>query len=62
MPLIGGLFSDKAAYSYHPSSVIYLPEINEIIKMIEQSGLSNVKKFRLTGGIVQLLVAEKPKN
>ena len=62
VPLIGGLFSDKAAYSYLPSSVIYLPEKNEIIKMIEESGLSNVKKFRLTGGIVQLLVAEKPKN
>ena len=39
-----------------------MSEKNEIIKMIEQSGLSNVKKFRLTGGIVQLLVAEKPKN
>ena len=62
VPIIGGLLSDKDAYSYLPSSVRYLPEENEIIKMIERSGLSNVKKFRLTGGIVQLLVAEKPKN
>ena len=62
VPFIGGLFSDKAAYSYLPRSVVYLPKEDEIIKMIERSGLSNVKKFRLTGGIVQLLVAEKPKN
>ncbi len=61
VPFIGGLFSDKAAYSYLPRSVVYLPEEKEIIKMIERSGLSNVKKFRLTGGIAQLLVAEKPK-
>ena len=61
VPFIGGLFSDKAAYSYLPRSVVYLPKEDEIIKMIERSGLSNVKKFRLTGGIAQLLVAEKPK-
>jgi len=62
VPIIGGLFSDKDAYSYLPSSVIYLPEENEMIKMIERSGLGKVKKYRLTGGIVQLLVAEKPEN
>jgi len=62
VPFIGGLFSDKAAYSYLPNSIIYLPKENEIIKMIERSGLSYVKKIRLTGGIAQLLVAEKPKN
>ncbi len=61
VPFIGGLFSDKAAYSYLPRSVVYLPKEDEIIKMIERSGLSKVKKFRLTGGIAQLLVAEKPK-
>ena len=62
VPFIGGLFSDKDAYSYLPRSVVYLPEENEIIKMIEQAGLSNVKKIRLAGGIAQLLVAEKPKD
>ena len=62
VPFIGGLFSDKDAYSYLPRSVVYLPEENEIIKMIEGAGLSNVKKIRLTGGIAQLLVAEKPKD
>ena len=62
VPFIGGLFSDKDAYSYLPRSVVYLPEENEIIKMSEGAGLSNVKKIRLTGGIAQLLVAEKPKD
>ena len=62
VPFIGGLFSDKDAYSYLPRSVVYLPEENEIIKMIEGAGLSKVKKIRLTGGIAQLLVAEKPKD
>ena len=62
VPFIGGIFSDKDAYSYLPRSVVYLPEENEIIKMIEGAGLSKVKKIRLTGGIAQLLVAEKPKD
>ena len=60
VPFIGGLLSDKAAYSYLPRSVIYLPKENEIVEMIEGSGLNNVKKIRLTGGIAQLLIAEKP--
>ena len=59
VPFIGGLFSDKAAYGYLPRSVVYLPEENELIKMIEYSGFKNVEKFRLTGGIAQLLIAEK---
>ena len=59
VPFIGGLFSDKAAYGYLPRSVVYLPEENELIKMIECSGFKNVEKFRLTGGIAQLLIAEK---
>jgi demethylmenaquinone methyltransferase/2-methoxy-6-polyprenyl-1,4-benzoquinol methylase len=62
VPFIGGILSDKAAYSYLPRSVVYLPNENEILKMIEQSGLSDVKKVKLTGGIAQLLIAEKPKN
>ena len=62
VPFIGGLFSDKAAYSYLPHSVIYLPKENELIEMIQSSGFKNVKKFRLTGGIAQLLIAEKVEN
>ena len=62
VPFIGGLFSDKAAYSYLPHSVIYLPKENELIEMIQSSGFKNVKKFRLTGGIAQLLIAEKAEN
>ena len=60
VPFIGGLLSDKAAYRYLPRSVVYLPKENEIVEMIEGSGLNNVKKIRLTGGIAQLLIAEKP--
>ena len=62
VPFIGGLFSDKAAYRYLPHSVIYLPKENELIEMIQSSGFKNVKKFRLTGGIAQLLIAEKVEN
>tara|TARA_E500000331_G_scaffold353442_1_gene404138 strand:- start:11050 stop:11757 length:708 start_codon:yes stop_codon:yes gene_type:complete len=62
VPFIGGVFSDKTAYSYLPRSVVYLPEEKKIVEMIEQSGFSNVKKFKLTGGIAQLLIAEKQKD
>jgi demethylmenaquinone methyltransferase/2-methoxy-6-polyprenyl-1,4-benzoquinol methylase len=62
VPFIGGILSDKAAYSYLPRSVVYLPNENEILKMIEKSGFSDVKKVQLSGGIAQLLIAEKPIN
>ena len=59
MPIIGGLFSDRAAYKYLPRSVAYLPPTNEIIKLLEQSGFTGVKHEQLSGGLSQLFVATR---
>ena len=59
VPLIGGLFSDRAAYKYLPRSVAYLPKPEIIIEMLEQSGFANVKHEQLSGGLTQLFTATR---
>ncbi len=59
VPIIGGLFSDRAAYKYLPRSVAYLPPTNEIIKLLEQSGFTGVKHEQLSGGLSQLFIATR---
>lgn len=59
VPLIGGLFSDRAAYKYLPRSVAYLPPSIEIVRMLEQSGFASVKHTQLSGGLSQLFVATR---
>lgn len=59
VPLIGGLLSDQSAYRYLPRSVSYLPPETELLDMIARAGFTRVAKRRLSGGIVQLLTAER---
>ncbi len=59
VPLIGGLLSDQSAYRYLPRSVSYLPPERELLEMIARAGFTRVAKRRLSGGIVQLLTAER---
>ena len=59
VPLIGGLFSDRAAYKYLPRSVAYLPKPEIIIEMLEQSGFADVKLEQLSGGLTQLFSATR---
>ena len=59
VPLIGGLFSDRAAYKYLPRSVAYLPKPEIIIEMLEQSGFADVKHEQLSGGLTQLFSATR---
>jgi len=59
IPLIGGLFSDRAAYRYLPRSVAYLPKPEIIIEMLEQSGFADVKHEQLSGGLTQLFSATR---
>lgn len=59
VPLIGGLLSDQRAYRYLPRSVSYLPPETELLDMIARAGFTRVAKRRLSGGIVQLLTAER---
>jgi len=59
VPFIGGLLSDRAAYSYLPQSATYLPPENEFLQLIESAGFSHATKHRLSCGVAQLLVAVK---
>lgn len=59
VPSIGGLISNRAAYKYLPRSVVYLPEKDELFKLIESSGFVEINKTQLSGGIAQLITAKK---
>lgn len=59
VPLIGGLFSNRAAYRYLPRSVAYLPQPTEICAMLERSGFAEVKHEQLSGGLTQLFSATR---
>jgi len=60
VPLVGGLLSDRDAYSYLPKSVSYLPEPAEMLAMLGDAGFAEVERQQLTGGISQLLTATAP--
>ena len=59
VPIIGGLFSNRAAYRYLPRSVAYLPEPDQLVAMLKQSGFADAKHTQLFGGLTQLLVATR---
>ena len=52
LPFFGKLFSkDKAAYMYLPDSVMKFPDNEEFIKLLAQTGFSNTRQIKLTGGV-----------
>ena len=59
VPIIGGLFSNRAAYRYLPRSVAYLPEPEQLISMLHQSGFADAQHRQLSGGLTQLIVATR---
>ena len=59
VPMIGGALSDKAAYSYLPRSMAYLPEPAEMISMLVQAGFPDAERRQLSGGLTQLLVGTR---
>lgn len=59
VPLIGGLISDRSAYSYLPKSLAYLPPADEMLAMVEASGFTEAKRQLLLGGAAQLITARR---
>ena len=57
VPKIGAVLSDRAAYSYLPRSVSYLPSSDAMCDMLREAGFTNVVHRQLSGGLVQLLTA-----
>jgi len=60
VPFIGGLLSDKSAYTYLPRSVSYLPAPEEMLAQMTDAGLGDAERRQLTLGIAQLLTATRP--
>lgn len=59
VPMIGGALSNKAAYSYLPKSMEYLPPPGEMVSMLREAGFSDVDRRQLSGGLTQLLVGTR---
>jgi demethylmenaquinone methyltransferase/2-methoxy-6-polyprenyl-1,4-benzoquinol methylase len=59
VPAIGGLLSDREAYSYLPRSTAYLPPQDELLSMLRSAGFPDARRLPLSGGITQLLVATR---
>jgi demethylmenaquinone methyltransferase/2-methoxy-6-polyprenyl-1,4-benzoquinol methylase len=55
VPFIGGLLSDRAAYSYLPQSTAYLPPGSELLAMLGKAGFSEVSRRVLLLGTAQIL-------
>lgn len=59
VPLIGGVLSDRDAYSYLPRSVAYLPPTAELLSMVHRAGFGSIERRLLSGGIAQLITGER---
>ncbi len=59
VPAIGGLLSNREAYSYLPRSTAYLPAPGELLAMLRAAGFPDARRLPLGGGVTQLLVATR---
>jgi demethylmenaquinone methyltransferase / 2-methoxy-6-polyprenyl-1,4-benzoquinol methylase len=59
VPVIGGLLSDREAYSYLPRSTAYLSPTEELLAMLRTAGFADARRTALGGGVTQLLVATR---
>jgi demethylmenaquinone methyltransferase/2-methoxy-6-polyprenyl-1,4-benzoquinol methylase len=59
VPFVGGLLSDRTAYSYLPASTAYLPSPPELVAMLEGAGFRYVVHHRLGFGAAQLIVGTR---
>jgi demethylmenaquinone methyltransferase / 2-methoxy-6-polyprenyl-1,4-benzoquinol methylase len=55
VPVIGGALSNRAAYSYLPRSMAYLPPSPELLRMLREAGFPDAERRSLSGGVAQLL-------
>jgi demethylmenaquinone methyltransferase/2-methoxy-6-polyprenyl-1,4-benzoquinol methylase len=59
VPRIGSLLSDGPAYRYLPRSVSYLPDRDQLCRMLSSAGFASVTHRQLSGGLTQLLSATR---
>ena len=59
VPFIGGMLSDRAAYSYLPASTAYLPPPEELLRIVHDSGFTDVRRVLLGIGAAQLMTGTR---
>lgn len=59
VPLIGGVLSDRPAYSYLPRSVAYLPEPRVMLDELRAAGFVALERRLLAAGLSQLVTASR---
>ena len=59
VPVLGGVLSDRDAYSYLPRSMAYLPTPRELLAMLRSAGFPDARREALTGGVAQLLAGTR---
>jgi demethylmenaquinone methyltransferase/2-methoxy-6-polyprenyl-1,4-benzoquinol methylase len=59
VPFVGGLLSDRRAYSYLPASTAYLPSQLELLALIASAGFDKLAYRRLGGGAAQLITGAR---
>ena len=59
VPFIGGVLSNREAYSYLPASVAYLPPPDQLLEMLHVAGFPDAHRISLSGGVSQLLVGTR---
>jgi demethylmenaquinone methyltransferase/2-methoxy-6-polyprenyl-1,4-benzoquinol methylase len=59
VPIVGGLLSDRRAYSYLPASTAYLPPQLELLDLIGAAGFDNVEHRTLGAGAAQLITGAR---
>lgn len=61
LPFVGGVFSDKKAYSYLPQSVDRFYTLPEFQKRVSQLGFENIQSKTFLWGACVLVEARKPR-
>lgn len=59
VPAIGGVLSNREAYTYLPRSTAYLPAPDELLSMLRAAGFPDARRRPLSGGVTQLLVGSR---
>lgn len=59
VPFIGGVLSDREAYSYLPRSVAYLPPVPELLSTIREAGFHDLQRRTMGLGAAQLITATR---
>ena len=59
VPLVGGLLSDRRAYSYLPASTAYLPPRPQLLQIVGDAGFVDVTHRTLGAGAAQLITGAR---